>query len=81
MACIPYLVGLTGFSSTLHFVNFTCSQKKAASYSTIGDITLHGAHHGAQKSTMTGLSAWMTSLSKQLSLISNTFSDIILPSR
>jgi hypothetical protein len=43
----------------------------------MGDITIQGAHHGAQKSTMTGLSDWMTSASKLLSQISNTFTDII----
>jgi hypothetical protein len=77
MACIPYFRGVTGFSSTLHFVNFTLSPKDVANSSTMGDINLQGAHHGAQKSTMTGLSDWMTSVSKLLSLISNTFTDIV----
>jgi hypothetical protein len=77
MACILYFRGVIGFSSTLHFVNFILSLKDLASSSMMGDITLQGAHHGAQKSTMTGLSDWMTSASKLLSLISITSTDII----
>jgi hypothetical protein len=67
MDFMPYLVGVVGFSSTLHFVNLTLSPKFSASSSTMGAIALHGPHQGAQKSTRTGLSDYNTSDSKLLS--------------
>jgi hypothetical protein len=46
-----------GFSSTLTCTSFRCPAWAAASLSRSGVIVRQGAHHGAQKSTMTGTSA------------------------
>src|SRR5437867_1423809 len=40
----------------------------------IGEIALHGPHHGAQKSTSTGTSEVRTSCSKDSSVVSTAFS-------
>src|ERR671916_826025 len=60
-------MAVCGLSSTLSFTNWTSSRSSLIS-SRIGEIRLHGPHHGAQKSTITGLSARKTSLSKEASV-------------
>src|SRR5215204_2251764 len=58
-------------SSTLSFTKPTVSRVSLIS-SRIGETRRHGTHHGAQKSTITGLSALRTSLSNVASVTSAT---------
>src|SRR3712207_4113574 len=64
-------MAVCGLSSTFSFTNWTSSRSSLIS-SRIGEIRLHGPHHGAQKSTMTGLLDRRTSLSKEASVTSAT---------
>jgi hypothetical protein len=59
-----YFEGLSGLSSTFIFPTFNLPSYSVANSSTIGVTILHGAHHGAQKSTKTGVSDFKTSDSK-----------------
>src|SRR5215211_5114026 len=64
-------MAVEGLSSTLTLTKLTSSRASDIS-SRIGETRRHGTHHGAQKSTMTGLSARRTSLSKVASVTSAT---------
>src|ERR1700745_3683624 len=55
---------ISGLSSTLSFATETCPPCSLAISSNSGAIILHGPHHSAQKSTITGLSPCVTSRSK-----------------
>src|SRR6478672_6928538 len=61
MERMSYLIAVSWLSSTFIFVNFRWPPCWPASSSRIGSMTLHGPHHGAQKSTTTGVSADSTS--------------------
>src|SRR5437773_12173952 len=54
------------------FANLTREPYSSSSWRKIGSIAWHGPHHGAQKSTTTGPSAWRTSSSKFVSVRSST---------
>jgi hypothetical protein len=64
MPRIPYLVGVFGSLSMLCFAIVTWSDISLDISSKVGAICLQGPHHSAQKSTMTGFPALMTSVSK-----------------
>src|SRR5438876_3265793 len=59
-----YLDERLWFSSTLTLAILTAPAFSRATSSRSGAIILHGPHHSAQKSTITGLSLWITSRSK-----------------
>src|SRR3712207_4496486 len=63
----PYCAAVCWLSSTLSFTISTSSRSEAISSRT-GPTTRHGPHHGAQKSTSTGLSASRTFAWKSLSV-------------
>src|SRR5207247_10139713 len=65
---ILYLKERLLFSSTLTFATLNVPTFSRAISSSSGAIILHGPHHSAQKSTMTGLSCRVTSRSKLDSL-------------
>src|SRR5262249_40261864 len=52
----PYLVARSGASSTFSFPTFTLPANCVAILSMVGPRARQGPHHGAQKSTSTGLS-------------------------
>lgn len=58
---IPYLVAMSGLSSVFSFRHRTLPAYCFAISSIIGAIMRHGPHHGAQKSTNTGVSQFNTS--------------------
>jgi hypothetical protein len=64
MARTLYFIERLWFSSTFTFATFTEPAFSLAISSMSGAIILHGPHHSAQKSTRTGCSLWVTSLSK-----------------
>src|SRR4051812_23603318 len=57
MARTPYSTAMESFSSILTFVILSLPSNSVASSSRIGAIALQGPHHGAQKSTSTGVVA------------------------
>src|SRR5271167_2107894 len=61
--------GVARFSSILSFAMRILSLYCSAISSRIGAIILQGPHHSAQKSSNTGLSALITSLSNVASLV------------
>src|SRR5437879_13341450 len=61
MARMLYFKARLWFSSTFTFVTFTEATFSRAISSSSGAINLHGPHHSAQKSTITGLSLRVTS--------------------
>ena len=63
MPSTPYCTASSCSSSTSTLTNLMSSRSPAIS-SRIGDITRHGGHHVAQKSTRTGVSASRTSAVK-----------------
>src|SRR3954447_11003161 len=50
---------MSGASSVLSFTTFRRPGMPRATRSTIGETIRHGPHHGAQKSTRTGIVAWI----------------------
>src|SRR5438552_18294431 len=64
MARMLYLNERLWFSSTLTFATLIMPFFSRAISSSKVAIILHGPHHSAQKSTITGLSLWITSRSK-----------------
>lgn len=56
--------------STFTLTKLTLSEYSAAISSIIGATALHGPHHGAQKSTKTGISDFATAFSHSLDVIS-----------
>src|SRR5213079_2700399 len=64
MARMLYLNERLWFSSTFTFATLTAPAFSRATSSRSGAIILQGPHHSAQKSTITGLSLWVTSRSK-----------------
>src|SRR5215470_17899479 len=52
--------------------NLTCWPYSSSSWRSTGSTARHGPHHGAQKSTITGVSACRTSCSKVASVSSFT---------
>src|SRR3954465_8226525 len=70
MDVMPYLAAVAGLSSTFSLTTSTLPACSAAMSSRIGVSMRHGPHHSAQKSTMTGLSAFRTSVSKLESVTS-----------
>src|SRR4051794_35757021 len=50
---------MSGASSVLSFTTFRRPAMLRATRSTIGETMRHGPHHGAQKSTRTGIVAWI----------------------
>src|SRR5437899_1556588 len=64
IARMLYLVERLWFWSTLTFATLTESAFSFAISSKSGAIILQGPHHSAQKSTITGLSLFVTSFSK-----------------
>src|SRR5574344_1656715 len=67
----PYSATISEFSSTSHLNTATLPLNSSDSSSTIGEIALHGPHHGAQKSTKTGLLFPLTRSLKLLSVITS----------
>lgn len=65
---IPYLGGVSLFSSTLSLPTVTLPSNSSAISDKIGAIILQGPHHSAQKSTKTGPLALITSASNFSSL-------------
>jgi hypothetical protein len=61
---MPYLVAMPGLSSVLSLRHRTWPTYSEASSSIRGAIMRHGPHHGAQKSTRTGISLFKTSVSQ-----------------
>ncbi len=59
------------FWSMSSFANLTREPCSSSSWRRIGSTAWHGPHQGAQKSTITGVSAWMTSCSKLASVSSS----------
>ena len=59
---------ISGFSSTLTLTSRTLPLAARTTFSRMGVSCLQGPHHGAQKSTITGvcIDAWMTSWAKVL---------------
>src|SRR5213594_80181 len=76
MARMLYLMERLWFSSTLTLATLTAPAFSRATSSSSGAIILHGPHHSAQKSTITGLSSCVSSRSKldSSSLITVEFS-------
>src|SRR5438876_12135757 len=68
MARMLYFNERLWFSSTFTFATLTAPTFSRAISSSSGAIILHGPHHSAQKSTITGLSCCVTSRSKLDSL-------------
>ena len=64
MLLIPKSAAYFWLSSTFTFTIFILSPCSSDICSNIGAIALHGPHHGAQKSTITGMSDLSTSDSK-----------------
>src|SRR5207237_3090604 len=64
IARMLYLKARLWFSSTFTFATLTAPAFSRAISSKSGAIILHGPHHSAQKSTITGLSLCITSRSK-----------------
>jgi hypothetical protein len=77
----PYFAAWVRFSSTFNLPIFTFPSYSPASSSITGPAIWHGAHQGAQKSTITGKSLLITSSSKLLSVKAKTplLSAILLP--
>src|SRR5262249_16498361 len=69
---MPYFPEISMFSSTLSFTTFALPIYFSATCSTFGASMRHGPHQGAQKSTNTGLSDCITSISQFESLTSPT---------
>src|SRR2546421_10208837 len=67
-----YCDAADGFSSMFSLANSTSPRCSSASCSRMGDTARQGPHHGAQKSTTTGLAAPRTSCSKVASVTSRT---------
>src|SRR5688572_4737277 len=67
---MPYFAAVRGLSSVFSLRNSTLPSYSDASSSTIGATMRQGPHHGAQKSTRTGLSFVRTSVSQLVSLTS-----------
>ncbi len=61
---MPYLVAMPGLSSVLSLRHRTWPTYSEASSSIRGAIMRQGPHHGAQKSTRTGISLFKTSVSQ-----------------
>ena len=57
MARTPYSTAMPSFSSMLTLTIVNLPSSSAASSSRMGAMALHGPHHGAQKSTRTGVVA------------------------
>src|SRR4051794_9556589 len=68
----PYCAAVCWLSSTLSLTTFSAPLRSLAISSRTGATTRHGPHHGAQKSTSTGVSASRTSAWKLLSVTSFT---------
>src|ERR1035438_2649890 len=66
-------------SSTFSLPILTLPAYSSARMSMVGPSILHGPHHSAQKSTITGTFDCKTSLSKLLSLNVTTFLPAMLP--
>src|SRR5438132_6590682 len=60
----------------LTLTSFSSSERSSAILSSTGATAWHGPHHSAQKSTITGLSLWSTSLSNVVSVTAVTVVDI-----
>jgi hypothetical protein len=58
-----YFPDISGFSSTFILQNFTLPAYASANFSVIGARERQGPHHGAQKSTTTGIRDLVTSFS------------------
>src|SRR5690625_807229 len=65
---MPYEAAIWGFSSVFTFTILILSAYSAAISSKIGATWRQGPHHGAHKSTRTGLSALRTSASEVASV-------------
>src|SRR5688572_9857938 len=81
MPRMPYLAGLSIFSSTLILTTLALSRYFSATASTVGASIRQGPHQAAQKSTSTGLSDFRTSFSQFISVTSATNSLIALSFR
>src|SRR5271163_3215686 len=64
MPRIPKRAAIAGSSSTLTLAKRARGSSSLAARSKIGAIVRHGPHHGAQKSTITGISLRSTCLAK-----------------
>src|SRR5438067_615497 len=68
---MPYLAAMSPCSSVFSLPTLSRPAKSVAILSMVGARARHGPHHGAQKSTSTGLSLLTTSCS-QFSVVSST---------
>src|ERR1700728_457771 len=64
MPRMPKRAAIVGSSSTLTLAKRARGSSSLAALSKIGAIVRHGPHHGAQKSTISGMSLRSTCLSK-----------------
>ncbi len=78
IARIAYFPAISLLLSTLTLQIFTASPSSSASSSRMGAIALQGPHHGAQKSTTTGVDPPLIAASKLLLSSSVILSDMIL---
>ena len=61
---MPKRPAVKGFSSTFSLPTMIRPLKSEARASTVGATRRQGPHHSAQKSTKTGVEAWITDASK-----------------
>src|SRR5258708_518423 len=76
IARTPYSTATASFSSMFTFAMESLPFSSVASSSKIGAMALHGPHHGAQKSTRTGVVAVVTADLKVSVVRLAIFSDI-----
>src|SRR5215216_3980166 len=78
IARTPYSAAIESWSSMLTFAIFNLPSSSLASSSRVGAIALHGPHHGAQKSTRTGVVALAMADLKDSVVRWAIFSDIVI---
>src|ERR1044071_7071906 len=78
MARTPYLAATASWSSMLTFAIFNLPSSSVANSSRIGAIALQGPHHGAQKSTSTGVVDALTVLLKDSVVRLTILSDMVI---
>src|SRR5437764_7497234 len=71
MVVMSYFMANSEFSSTLHLPILALPANCSANLSMVGPSWRHGPHHGAQKSTTTGVLLFSTSVA-QLALVNST---------
>eukprot|EP00218_Dolichomastix_sp_CCMP3274_P003605 CAMPEP_0170162414 /NCGR_PEP_ID=MMETSP0033_2-20121228/77081_1 /TAXON_ID=195969 /ORGANISM="Dolichomastix tenuilepis, Strain CCMP3274" /LENGTH=254 /DNA_ID=CAMNT_0010400039 /DNA_START=387 /DNA_END=1151 /DNA_ORIENTATION=+ len=80
MLRMPYSVAMPGDSSVLSFTALSLPAYSVDSSSMSGAIMRHGPHHGAQKSTSTGMGLFKTSASNVASVTADAVLVAVSPS-